>query len=185
MNGAVRASELNTWAHLSARPHPEGKVTNLRPENAESLWATATLMERTGQRSTGRHGNQLKLWSYITNEVIWHKDVTVIVNKVFLLQVTVTGDCYRCVQGRTHLVGGPGAAGPPWDFSGLVLVLVLVLTSFYWTIFLHLKKEPDWQQSVPDYTHIWSHLRDLTQNILNKFIMFCYDVVLVIFCVVF
>lgn len=91
MNGAVRASELNTWAHLSARPHPEGKVTNLRPENAESLLATATLMERTGQRSTGRHGNQLKLWSYITNEVIWHKDVTVIVNKVFLLQVTVTG----------------------------------------------------------------------------------------------
>lgn len=91
MNGAVRASERNTWAHLSARPHPEGKVTNLRPENAESLWATATLMERTGQRSTGRHGNQLKLWSYITNEVIWHKDVTVIVNKVFLLQVTVTG----------------------------------------------------------------------------------------------
>lgn len=177
MNGAVRASELNTWAHLSARPHPEGKVTNLRPENAESLWATATLMERTGQRSTGRHGNQLKLWSYITNEVIWHKDVTVIVNKVFLLQVC---------PGPDSPGGGTWSCWAPrctWDFSGLVLVLVL--TSFYWTIFLHLKKEPDWQQSVPDYTHILSHLRDLTQNILNKFIMFCYDVVLVIFCVVF
>lgn len=66
MNGAERASDLNTWAHLPTRPLPEGKVTNLRPENAESLWATATLMELTGQSSTDRHGNQLKLWSYIT-----------------------------------------------------------------------------------------------------------------------
>lgn len=157
MTGAVRASELNTWAHLSARPHPEGKVTNLRPENAESLWATATLMERTGQRSTGRHGNQLKLWSYITNEVIWHKDVTVIVNKVFLLQVTVTGDCYRCVQGRTHLVGGPGAAGPPWDFSGLVLVLVLVL-HLSTELFSYILKKSLTDSSLSQITLTYDHI---------------------------